>query len=44
VAVVATVFVYRTTYQQDVAVAISRSAATLANFALCLVYLLILPF
>jgi uncharacterized membrane protein YccC len=37
------VFVYRTTYRQDVAVAISRSVATLVSFALCLVYLLILP-
>jgi len=43
-AVVATVFVYRTSYRQDVAVALSRSVATLLSFALCLVYLLILPF
>ena len=43
-AVVATVFVYRTTYRKDVAAAVSRSVATLLSFALCLVYLLILPF
>jgi uncharacterized membrane protein YccC len=43
-AVVATVFVYRTSYQKDVAVAVSRSVATLLSFALCFVYLLILPF
>jgi len=43
-AVVATVFVYRTSHQEDVAVALSRSVATLLSFVLCLVYLLILPF
>jgi uncharacterized membrane protein YccC len=43
-AVVATVFVYRTSYRQDLAVAISRSVATLVSFVLCLAYLLILPF
>jgi uncharacterized membrane protein YccC len=40
---VATVFVYRTTYRQDLAVAGSRSVATLGSFVLCLAYLLILP-
>lgn len=43
-AVIATVFVYRTTYQEDVAAALSRAAATGLSFALCLIYLLILPF
>ena len=43
-AVVATVFVYRTSHQEDVAVALSRSVATILSFVLCLVYLLILPF
>ena len=42
-AVIATVFVYRTTHQQDVGVAVSRSIATLLSFALCLAYLAILP-
>jgi hypothetical protein len=43
-AVIATVFVYRTTYQDSVSAAWSRSIATLLGFALCLVYLLITPF
>jgi uncharacterized membrane protein YgaE (UPF0421/DUF939 family) len=43
-AVVATVFVYRETYQQSVRAAVSRMAATLLSFALCMVYLLIFPF
>jgi hypothetical protein len=43
-AVIATVFVYRHTYQQSVSAALSRMAATLLSFALCLVYLLIFPF
>lgn len=43
-AVVATVFVYRHSYQQSVSAALSRTAATLLSFALCLVYLLIFPF
>lgn len=42
-AVIATVFVYRTSYQQDAAVALSRAAATAFSCALCLIYLLILP-
>jgi hypothetical protein len=42
-AVIATVFVYRTAIHEDVAVAVSRSVATLVSFALCLAYLLILP-
>lgn len=41
---IATIFVYRHTYQQSVRAALSRIAATLLSFALCLVYLLIFPF
>jgi uncharacterized membrane protein YccC len=43
-AVVATVFVYRLSYQQSRSAALSRMAATLLSFVLCLVYLLIFPF
>jgi len=43
-AVIATIFVYRHAYQQSVSAALSRMAATLLSFALCLVYLLIYPF
>ena len=43
-AVVATVFIYRDTETQDVQAAWSRMIATLVSFALCLVYLLLLPF
>jgi uncharacterized membrane protein YccC len=43
-AVIATVFVYRTTYQESVTAAWSRSIATLLGFLLCLVYLLVAPF
>jgi uncharacterized membrane protein YccC len=43
-AVIATVFVYRTTYQESLNAAWSRVVATLLGFALCLVYLLIAPF
>lgn len=42
--VIATIFVYRHTYQQSVKAALSRIAATLLSFALCLVYLLLFPF
>jgi hypothetical protein len=42
-AVVATVFVYRLSYQQSLSAALSRIAATLLSFVLCLVYLLIFP-
>jgi hypothetical protein len=42
--VIATIFVYRHTYQQSVSAALSRMAATLVSFALCLIYLLIFPF
>ena len=43
-AVVATVFVYRYSYEQSVHAALPRMAATSVSFALCLVYLLIFPF
>jgi uncharacterized membrane protein YccC len=43
-AVIATVFVYRASYTEDIAAAASRSIATLLSFALCLIYLLIWPF
>lgn len=43
-AVIATVFVYRTSYAQSVTAAVSRASATLVSFALCFVYLVITPF
>ena len=43
-AVVATVFVFRNTYDKTLAAALSRIAATLVSFALCLAYLAFLPF
>jgi uncharacterized membrane protein YgaE (UPF0421/DUF939 family) len=43
-AVVATVFVYRLSYQQSTNAALSRMGATLLSFVLCLGYLLIFPF
>jgi uncharacterized membrane protein YccC len=43
-AVVATIFVYRESYQSSVRAALSRMSATVLSFALCLVYLLVLPF
>jgi signal transduction histidine kinase len=43
-AVVATVFVYRYTYGQDLAAALSRTAATSISFARRLAYLLVRPF
>lgn len=42
--VIATLFVYRHTYEQSVRAALSRMTATLLSFALCLAYLLIFPF
>jgi hypothetical protein len=42
-ATIATLFVFRTAYQQSVASALSRTRATAVSFALCLVYLLFLP-
>jgi uncharacterized membrane protein YccC len=43
-AVIATIFVYRITYKQSVGAALSRLAATIVSFGLCLVYLLVFPF
>jgi Fusaric acid resistance protein-like len=43
-AVVATIFVLRDSYEQSVAAAVSRVAATSVSFAICLIYLLFLPF
>jgi uncharacterized membrane protein YccC len=43
-AVIATVFVYRESYQKSMRAALSRMSATVLSFALCLIYLLILPF
>jgi uncharacterized membrane protein YccC len=42
--VVATVFVYRESYEKSMRAALSRMSATVLSFALCLIYLLILPF
>jgi uncharacterized membrane protein YccC len=42
-AVIATVFVYRTSYDGSATAALSRMAATLVSFLLCLIYLLVLP-
>ena len=43
-AVIATIFVYRTSYRESVTAALTRAASTLVSFALCLVYLLITSF
>src|SRR5215472_12473104 len=43
-AVIATVFVLRDSYAHSVAAAVTRIAATLVSFALCLLYLAFLPF
>jgi uncharacterized membrane protein YgaE (UPF0421/DUF939 family) len=43
-AVVATIFVFRQSHAESVHAALSRMSATLMSFALCFVYLLILPF
>lgn len=43
-AVVATLFVYRYTYQQSFSAAIQRMAATLVSFILCFVYLSLTAF
>ena len=43
-AVVATIFVFRYSYDESVRAALSRISATLFSFALCLVYLLVFPF
>src|SRR6201996_5185084 len=43
-AVIAAIFVNRSSYEQSLAAAASRLAATLISFAYCLVYLAFLPF
>ena len=43
-ALVATIFVYRSSHEQDVAAALSRTVATVFSCLLCLIYLLVLPF
>jgi uncharacterized membrane protein YccC len=42
--VVATVFLFRDSYNKSMAAAVSRMAATLVSFVLCLAYLAVLPF
>ena len=42
-AVIATIFVYRDSYEQSVTAAVSRMAATSVSFVLCLIYLIFLP-
>src|SRR5215471_13736058 len=42
-AVIATAFVFRTTEHESITAAKTRVAATALSFALCLVYLLLLP-
>jgi uncharacterized membrane protein YccC len=42
-AVIATVFVYRTSYDGSASAALDRMTATLLSFFLCLIYLLVLP-
>jgi uncharacterized membrane protein YccC len=43
-AAVATIFVYRQSYDQSARALLSRTLATLLSFVLCLIYLLIFPF
>ena len=43
-AVIATIFVFRDSYDKSMAAAVSRMAATLVSFTLCLAYLAFLPF
>ena len=43
-AVISTIFVLRESYQQSIAAAVSRMSATTVSFALCLIYLIFLPF
>ena len=43
-AVVSTVFLFRESYDKSLAAAVSRMAATLVSFVLCLAYLSFLPF
>jgi uncharacterized membrane protein YccC len=43
-AVIATIFVFRYSYENTLRSALSRTSATLLSFALCFFYLLIFPF
>jgi uncharacterized membrane protein YccC len=43
-AVVATIFVYRHSYEESAGAALSRMEATVLSFALCFIYLLFFPF
>ena len=43
-AVVATIFVFRNSYQKSARAALSRTLATLLSFVICLAYLLFFPF
>ena len=43
-AVIATVFVYRDSNERSASAAVSRLEATVVSFALCLIYLIFLPF
>jgi len=43
-AVIATIFVFRCSYEESARAALSRVSATLLSFVLCFVYLLIFPF
>jgi uncharacterized membrane protein YgaE (UPF0421/DUF939 family) len=43
-AAVATLFVYRFGYEQNIGAALSRVASTAVSFVLCLVYLMLFPF
>ena len=43
-AVIATIFVLRDSYQRSMTAAVTRMAATLVSFVLCLIYLIFLPF
>jgi uncharacterized membrane protein YccC len=43
-AVIATVFVFRDSYEHSITAAVSRVAATAVSFVICLIYLIFLPF
>jgi hypothetical protein len=43
-AVIATIFVFRYSYEESARAALSRTSATLVSFALCFLYLSIFPF
>lgn len=43
-AMISTIFVLRDSYQQSMAAAVSRMAATSVSFLLCFIYLIFLPF